>query len=40
MSRATELQRRLLKKYRKVQKDNNKAFMATIDRENTTKRNA
>jgi ubiquitin-protein ligase len=37
MSRATQLQRRLLKEYKKVQEDKNKAFTATIDPENITK---
>jgi ubiquitin-conjugating enzyme E2 A len=40
MSRSSQLQRRLLKEYKKVQEDKNKAFTATIDPENITKWNA
>jgi hypothetical protein len=38
--KVTQLQRRLLKEYKKVQEDKNKAFTATIDPENITKWNA
>jgi ubiquitin-conjugating enzyme E2 A len=40
MSRATQLQRRLLKEFKKIGADTNKAFTASIDQEDITKWNA